>query len=483
MVGKTIAGKYKILRKLGQGGVGAVFEGELEGIGQRVALKFLNKSFQMDSKTALRFLNEAKGLARLSHPNTVSLHDFGQDEEGHFFISMEFVEGEDLRKYLEQHGRLSPADAVELTLQAADALGDAHGKGLVHRDVKPENIMVRRRARGLFIKVLDFGLARLVEEGTSRLTNAGTLMGSLRYISPEQASGREVDGRTDIYSLGIVLFEMLTGTQPFIAAVEVDLLRMHKETPMPHLWESAGDLALPQLDAVIQKATEKDPNERYASMDEFAAALSATLAGLPSAPDLKAIAGQRPAATMKLPAATDSMISANRSANRSGAIRTSQPPQPTPLSRVGSQSSRPGYVTPPPVMAPAGGLGRSTWWMVGGGVVALALAGLLFVALRPHSLPPPPAPAPTAQLPMPPPPTIPPPAAPTPPPVAPPSEAAAPAEPAHPAAVAPSPTPAAPSHAATAAPKPVKKKAPTTAAHGETKKVAPSSPVVDPFAQ
>jgi serine/threonine protein kinase len=482
MIGRTVAGKYKILRKLGQGGVGAVFEGELEGIGQRVALKFLNKSFQMDGKTALRFLNEAKGLARLSHPNTVSLHDFGQDEEGHFFISMEFVEGVDLRKYLEEHGRLPPPDAIEVTLQAADALGDAHGKGLVHRDVKPENIMVRRRARGLFIKVLDFGLARLVEEGTSRLTNAGTLMGSLRYISPEQASGKEVDGRTDIYSLGIVLFEMLTGTQPFIAAIEVDLLRMHKETPMPHLWEAAGDLALPQLDAVIQRATEKDPNARYASMEEFVLALNATLASLPSAPDLKALSTDRPAATMKLPAATDSQLQISRS--RAGRSSSQLPPQPMSSSRVASRNSQAdGYGSVPEQMPELRSPGRSTWLMVGGGVTVLALAALLYFALRPRPAPAsPPIAAPSAQVAPPVQPSV----AQPPPPAqaaeAQPSEAPQPPPPPVPA---PTPQRTAPS-TAQSSPKPFKKKPTsgnTARSDGSTKKAAPTTPIVDPFAQ
>ena len=487
MVGRTVAGKYKILRKLGQGGVGAVFEGELEGIGQRVALKFLNKSFQMDSKTALRFLNEAKGLARLSHPNTVSLHDFGQDEEGHFFISMEFVEGVDLRKYLEEHGRLSPSDAIEVTLQAADALDDAHGKGLVHRDVKPENIMVRRRARGLFIKVLDFGLARLVEEGTSRLTNAGTLMGSLRYISPEQASGREVDGRTDIYSLGIVLFEMLTGAQPFVAAIEVDLLRMHKETPMPHLWEVSGDLALPQLDAVVQKATEKDPNARYATMEEFSAALSEAQASLPSQVDLRQISGQRPAATMKLPAASDSQLQSQPRVSRPPS--TQLPSQPSSPSRVVSRDSRAGAFgstsTQPVPVSPAPG--RSPWLWVGLGVAVIALAGGLYAFLRPRpAATPTPVGAPTAvaapvEKPQPAPPT-PPPAAPPPEPAAPPATAQVPP----PQAAPPSPPPveqhAAPPTTAQA-PKPAKKKSTTSASAKKSAPAAPATHIVDPFAQ
>lgn len=387
LIGRVIAGKYRVLRKLGEGGMGAVYEGELEGIGQRVALKFLHQNFQMESKGALRFLNEAKGLARLSHPNTVSLHDFGQDEEGHFYISMEFVEGVDLRAFLEERTRLPPAEAIEIILQAADALGDAHGKGLIHRDIKPENIMVRRRARGLFVKVLDFGLARMMEAGSSRLTNAGTLMGSLRYMSPEQASGREVDARTDIYSLAIVLFELLSGVLPFTALNELDLLTKHKEAPMPHLWDVGSGLAFAELDAVIQRATAKDPAARFGSMEEFSIALGyalkrsapaepATLLDMPAA-EPEPAAGPKPAVGPKVvepkPGSPVRPVAAGQAGASLARARSSSPaPQTTALSDESFE---------PTATAQVARAGSRLWLFAAIGACLLAL-GLLWALTR-----------------------------------------------------------------------------------------------------
>ncbi len=273
MIDRIVAGRYRILRKLGQGGMGSVYMGELVGIGQRVALKFLNSNLSLDPDVARRFLNEAKSYARVAHPNAVILHDFGQDEEGNLFISMELVEGSDLKKLLSEQGRLPVAEAVEIILQVADVLAQAHAKGVIHRDLKPENIMVRRGTRGLFVKVLDFGIARMVGEGATRLTVQGAIAGTPRYMAPEQAEGRDIDGRADVYSLGMVLLELLTGVHPFDGPTVAEILRKQIATATPHIQELAPDLSLPAIDAVIQKATAKRREDRYATMDEFAASL------------------------------------------------------------------------------------------------------------------------------------------------------------------------------------------------------------------
>ncbi len=276
MIGKVVRQKYKIVQKLGQGGMGAVYLGEQVGIGHRVALKFLKSEFSADAEIARRFLNEAKSYARVAHPNAVILHDFGQDEEGSLFIAMEYCEGVDLKRILAQQKRLSIGEAIELCLQVADVLGHAHQKGVVHRDLKPENIMVRRGMRGLHAKVLDFGIARLLNEGT-QMTIAGSIAGTPRYMSPEQVEGQEVDLRADIYSLGIVLFECLTGRQPFDGTTVAEILRKQVKSPMPHLKEVSADVDFPEIDSVIQTACAKKPQLRWGDMTRFATALSKAL--------------------------------------------------------------------------------------------------------------------------------------------------------------------------------------------------------------
>jgi len=274
MINRVVAGRYRILSKIGQGGMGSVYLGELVGIGQRVALKFLNSNFSLDPEIARRFLNEAKSYARVAHPHAVVLHDFAQDEEGGLFISMEYVEGADLKRILADQRRVPVAEAIEIVLQVADVLAYAHGKGVIHRDLKPENIMVRKGTRGIYVKVLDFGIARMVEEGTTRVTAQGAIAGTPRYMAPEQAEGKEIDARVDIYSLGLVLFELLSGVQPFDGATVGEILRKQILLPTPHLRDVAPDLELPDVDAVIQRATAKNRDERYANMEQFSADLT-----------------------------------------------------------------------------------------------------------------------------------------------------------------------------------------------------------------
>ncbi|MFZ5442852.1 MAG: protein kinase domain-containing protein [Myxococcota bacterium] len=273
MVDRVIKGKFKILRKLGQGGMGAVYLAEQLGIGHRVALKFLKSEFSTDPEIARRFLNEAKSYARVAHPNAVALHDFGQDDEGNLFIAMEYCEGVDLKKILSEQGRLPMIEAIEIVLQVAEVLANAHEKGVIHRDLKPENIMIRRGIRGVHAKVLDFGIARLMDAGT-KLTVAGAIAGTPRYMSPEQVEGKEVDLRADVYSLGVCLYEALTGRQPFDGATITEILRKQVTEPLPHLTTFAPDLDYPELEAVLQKACAKKIEERFPDMVAFASALS-----------------------------------------------------------------------------------------------------------------------------------------------------------------------------------------------------------------
>jgi serine/threonine-protein kinase len=273
MVDRVVKGKFKIIRKLGQGGMGAVYLAEQLGIGHRVALKFLKSEFSSDAEIARRFLNEAKSYARVAHPNAVALHDFGQDEEGNLFIAMEYCEGVDLKKVIAEQGRLPMIEAIEIVLQVADVLANAHEKGVIHRDLKPENVMIRRGIRGVHAKVLDFGIARLMDAGT-KLTVAGAIAGTPRYMSPEQVEGKEVDARADVYSLGIVLFESLTGRQPFDGTTISEILRKQVAEPLPKLVTFAPDLDYPELEAVLQRACLKQTDGRWPDMLSFASALS-----------------------------------------------------------------------------------------------------------------------------------------------------------------------------------------------------------------
>ncbi|MDP1828165.1 MAG: protein kinase [Archangium sp.] len=273
MVDRVVKGKFKIIRKLGQGGMGAVYLAEQLGIGHRVALKFLKSEFSSDAEIARRFLNEAKSYARVAHPNAVALHDFGQDDEGNLFIAMEYCEGVDLKKVIAEQGRLPMIEAIEIVLQVADVLANAHEKGVIHRDLKPENIMIRRGIRGVHAKVLDFGIARLMDAGT-KLTVAGAIAGTPRYMSPEQVEGKEVDARADIYSLGVVLFESLTGRQPFDGTTISEILRKQVTQPLPALASFAPDLDYPDLEAVLQRACLKPTDGRWPDMLSFASALS-----------------------------------------------------------------------------------------------------------------------------------------------------------------------------------------------------------------
>ena len=276
MLEKVIDGRYKIVKKLGQGGMGAVYLAESVGIGQRVALKFLKSDLSQDPDLVRRFRTEAKSYALVEHPNAVMLHDFRQDEEGSLYISMEFCEGADLKKVLNEERHLSLADAAEVALQTAEVLGYAHGKGVVHRDLKPENIMIRRGMRGVHVKVLDFGIARLAGNSTA-VTMQGSIAGTPRYMAPEQVEGKPIDHRIDVYSLGIVLFELLTGVQPFDGQTIAEILRAQVTRPTPHLTEIDPSLDLPEVDAVIQRATAKNRDERFPDMATFASALAAAL--------------------------------------------------------------------------------------------------------------------------------------------------------------------------------------------------------------
>ena len=404
MVDRVVKGKFKIIRKLGQGGMGAVYLAEQLGIGHRVALKFLKSEFSSDAEIARRFLNEAKSYARVAHPNAVALHDFGQDDEGNLFIAMEYCEGVDLKKVIAEQGRLPMIEAIEIVLQVADVLANAHEKGVIHRDLKPENIMIRRGIRGVHAKVLDVGIARLMDAGT-KLTVAGAIAGTPRYMSPEQVEGKEVDARADIYSLGVVLFECLTGHQPFDGTTISEILRKQVTQPLPNLVTYAPDLDYPDLEAVLQRACLKPTEGRWPDMLSFASALSQaipTQAHLALPPlqrtntNIRApLATPAPSANLAgiaLPGTEVDAASTDRTLVKTGEVSAvaQRAPQPRPPTigqmqldgRPGASTQLGGDVSLPPT-APR----SKAPLFVLAGLVAIILAGVAYLFSRPNPQP------------------------------------------------------------------------------------------------
>ncbi|HJL16963.1 MAG TPA: serine/threonine-protein kinase [Sandaracinaceae bacterium LLY-WYZ-13_1] len=281
LIGQVVEGRYEVRRRLSAGGMGVVYEAVQQPLGRSVALKVLEvrNAPASDASFEQRFFLEASAAARLAHPNTIVVHDYGRTDEGRFFIAMELLTGGTLSQRVRAQGPLAPAQAVHVFLQIASSLRDAHEQGLVHRDMKPGNVMFAPRGGDpLFVKVLDFGLVKMVDADHEpmNLTRSGMMMGSPRYMSPEQVQAKPVDARTDIYSFGAVLYHALTGRPPFAAGSAFEAMNAQVHSPPPALRETwPGCQAGPQLEAVVMRCLAKDPAERFASMGELMDALRA----------------------------------------------------------------------------------------------------------------------------------------------------------------------------------------------------------------
>jgi eukaryotic-like serine/threonine-protein kinase len=273
----VIDGRYRVIKRLGSGGMADVYCAEDSQLGRRVAVKMLHRRFAEDQQFVERFRREASSAAGLQHPNIVGIFDRGE-WDGTYYIAMEYVEGRTLKDIIREKGPAPPEAAVDITLQILRAARFAHKRGIVHRDIKPHNVLIDQDGR---VRVTDFGIARA---GTSDMTETGSIMGTAQYLSPEQAQGRPVDARSDLYSIGIVLYELLTGTVPFDADSPVTVaLKQVNETPIPPR-ERVPEIP-PALDAIVLRAMEKDPARRFADADEFIAALEAgRVAPLPPPP-------------------------------------------------------------------------------------------------------------------------------------------------------------------------------------------------------
>jgi hypothetical protein len=267
VLGDVLADRYELGPVLGQGGMARVHQGLDRQLGRQVAIKVLAPPFDRDRDFVERFRREARAAAGLSHPNVVAVFDSGSDDGTHFIVT-ELVEGETLADRLRRDGPMPPADAVAVAADIARALAAAHTRGLIHRDIKPGNVMLLPDGR---VKVVDFGIARAA--GSDTLTHTGVVLGSTAYLSPEQAGGQPIDERADLYSLGCVLYEMLTGHVPFRADTPIATMYRHvnEDAPPP----STIAPVQPELEDVVLRCLEKDPKRRFASAAELEAALLA----------------------------------------------------------------------------------------------------------------------------------------------------------------------------------------------------------------
>ncbi|MDP2884169.1 MAG: serine/threonine-protein kinase [Ignavibacteria bacterium] len=267
MIGATIS-HFRILEKLGEGGMGVVYKAEDTKLKRTVALKFLPPDLTRDDEAKTRFIHEAQAASAFQHPNICTVHDIDETSDGQLFIVMACYEGGILRERL-QRGALAIDEALDIADQVALGLSKAHEKGVAHRDIKPANIFLTKDGEA---KILDFGLAKL--EGRSRLTRMGTTVGTIAYMSPEQARGEEIDGRTDIWSLGVVLYEMVAGRPPFESDYDQAMIFCILNEQPKSLRSVRQDVPA-ELELVVAKALQKDLQGRFQHMDEFLAELRA----------------------------------------------------------------------------------------------------------------------------------------------------------------------------------------------------------------
>ncbi len=283
LIGREIMGRFHVHERIGTGGMGTVYRADQKGLDRPVALKVLKKELISDRETVARFHREAKAMSMLMHPNTVRVFDFGEDDEGHLFLAMELLEGELLTAWAEREGMPPIAEVIETIREVLRSLNEAHSKGLIHRDLKPDNIFLARvegRLRPV-VKVLDFGIAKVFrgEKKIDQLeTQAGTVFGTPRYMSPEQAQGKALDHRSDLYSVGVLLYQLLCGRPPFLDddAVVVMAKHIREEPPSPRSLVPEQPITK-RLERVVMRALAKEPDQRYENADAFEAALAECL--------------------------------------------------------------------------------------------------------------------------------------------------------------------------------------------------------------
>jgi serine/threonine protein kinase len=285
LVGATVSGRYKIVRRIGEGGMGVVYEAEHVALGKHVALKVLREDFTRKSDLVERFKQEARSASIIGHENIIDVSDFGETDAGGIFFAMELLRGEDLADVLQRETRLPLDRAARIITQMCRALHAAHQKGIIHRDMKPENVfLLQKDDRRDFVKVLDFGIAKMttLDAEGRRLTQTGVIFGTPEYMAPEQARGQTLDLRVDVYATGIMLYEMLVGQVPFTGETFMAILTQHLFSEPKPIATLAPDLKIPPaVESVVLKAMSKDRDERYSTMLEMHDDLQRAISGAP----------------------------------------------------------------------------------------------------------------------------------------------------------------------------------------------------------
>ncbi|HNS98534.1 MAG TPA: serine/threonine-protein kinase [Polyangiaceae bacterium] len=373
LIGRMINDRFKVVALIARGGMGKVYRAEQAPLGRTCALKVLNPKYasEHDPEFHKRFFLEASIVSKLTHPNTVTIFDYGRTDDDVYYMAMEYLEGRTLHRAIREEGAFGEERTAHVARQICRSLREAHSIGVIHRDLKPANIfLVDHADEHDFVKVLDFGLVKNVENPGEDLTQAGLFMGSPKYMAPEQIKGEKVDSRTDIYSLGVIMYEMLTSKVPFDRPNSVHIMMAHVNEPPPPMRSINPDIqASSSTEELILKCLSKSPDQRFPSMEYLlnalknvgGAAMTATLSGVLSSGDFLAVSSS------------------------SGSIATgSSPNQPMFVTQSGSGESGPlvpSQPTPPENLSAR----RQSTMILGlimGGIVAVGLGGAAYYAMR-----------------------------------------------------------------------------------------------------
>ena len=377
LVGQVIAERYHILGKLGEGGMGMVYLAEHVRMGRRCAVKVMNPILLHDPDSVSRFSREAANASRINHPNVAAIYDFGETADSIVYLAMELVEGESLAVTIERERALPERRAVDIGRQVAEALGAAHELGIVHRDLKPDNVMlVRSRAGHDLVKVVDFGIAKVTQGARQDVTRTGYVIGTPAYMSPEQILGENLDGRSDIYSLGCILYEMLTGARAFAGPSGEVSIHQRLTEPPPRPRRVRRDLSK-KLDEIVTTLMARSPDQRFQSVGALRDALDAILSETPAQSKLRQWLPWGHSGGMEAPPEPTNTAAATPVPSPAGPPEVPLQAVPPPPPSVGHRTTLLGHRSSRPA-------GRNVAVVAGVGVGAVLVAFLLWIFLRPR---------------------------------------------------------------------------------------------------